>query len=164
MKKSLIGHGPAGTASDRPLGAASAATLVALREVFVGAALAAIAALLVASTEALAHHSPAVFDRTKEITLVGVVTEFRWGNPHCWIHLDVADATGTTVAWSVEMNPASLLARNGWTSKTIQAGDKVEVRVHPLRNDEKGGQYISVKLPSGATMDENRRELEVVRP
>jgi hypothetical protein len=120
--------------------------------------------LLAGSAAAHAHHSPAVFDRTREITLVGVVTEFRCGNPHCWIHLDVADATGTTAAWSVEMNPASLLARNGWTSKTIQPGDKVEVRVHPLRNDEKGGQYISVKLPSGTTMDENRRELEVVRP
>jgi hypothetical protein len=129
----------------------------------VGATLVATAALLAAST-ALAHHSPAVFDRTREITIVGVVTEFRWSNPHCWIHLDVADAAGVTAAWSVEMNPASLLARNGWTSKTIQPGDRVEVKVHPLRNDEKGGQYISVKLPSGATMDENRRELEVVRP
>jgi hypothetical protein len=121
-------------------------------------------ALLTVSAAVHAHHSPAVFDRTREITLVGVVTEFRWGNPHCWIHLDVADASGATAAWSVEMNPASLLARNGWTSKTIKTGDTVEVRVHPLRNDEKGGQYISVKLPSGATMDENRRELEVVRP
>jgi hypothetical protein len=129
-----------------------------------GAALAGAAALLAASTVAIAHHSPAVFDRTREITIVGVVTEFRWSNPHCWIHLDVADATGATAAWSVEMNPASLLARNGWTSKTLQPGDKVEVRVHPLRNDEKGGQYIWVKLPSGATMDANRRELEVVRP
>ena len=122
------------------------------------------AALLAVSTPAFAHHSPAVFDRTREITLVGIVTEFRWSNPHCWIHLDVADAAGATAAWSVEMNPASLLARNGWTSKTIQPGDTVEVRVHPLRNDEKGGQYISVKLPSGVAMDENRRELEVVRP
>lgn len=130
----------------------------------VGAAVAATLSSLLAASAALAHHSPAVFDRTREITLVGVVTEFRWSNPHCWIHLDVADAAGATSAWSVEMNPASLLARNGWTSKTIQPGDMVEVRVHPLRNDEKGGQYISVKLPSGATMDENRRELEVVRP
>jgi hypothetical protein len=130
----------------------------------VGAALAATAALLAISAPALAHHSPAVFDRSREITLVGVVTEFRWGNPHCWIHLDVAEATGATAAWSVEMNPASLLARNGWTSKTVQPGDRIEVKVHPLRNDEKGGQYISVKLPSGTSMDENTRELEVVRP
>jgi hypothetical protein len=149
MKKSIVGHSP--------VGAASAATLRGLRGITA-------AALLAVSAAATAHHSPAVFDRTKEITIVGVVTEFRWGNPHCWIHLDVADATGATATWSVEMNPASLLARNGWTSKTIQLGDRVEVKVHPLRNDEKGGQYISVKLPSGTTMDENRRELEVVRP
>ena len=152
MKISLVGS-IVGAASLR-VGAASR----------VGAALAATAALLAVSTPAFAHHSPAVFDRTREITLVGIVTEFRWSNPHCWIHLDVADAAGATAAWSVEMNPASLLARNGWTSKTILPGDRVEVRVHPLRDDEKGGQYISVKLPSGVTMDENRRELEVVRP
>jgi hypothetical protein len=157
-----VGAALAATAARRIVGAALAATAAPR---IVGAALAAIlVALLAVSAPALGHHSPAVFDRTREITIVGVVTEFRWGNPHCWIHLDVADATGATEAWSVEMNPASLLARNGWTSKTIQVGDKVEVKVHPLHNDEKGGQYISVKLPSGATMDENRRELEVVRP
>ena len=131
------------------VGAASAATLVAL---------------LAISASALAHHSPAVFDRSRQITVVGVVKEFHWGNPHCWIHLDVTDEAGSTATWSVEMNPAGVLVRNGWTSRTVQAGDKVEVKVYPLRNDEKGGQYISVKLPSGATMDENTRELQVVRP
>jgi hypothetical protein len=119
------------------------------------------AVLLCTSLAAFAHHSPAVFDRSRQITITGVVKEFRWGNPHCWIHLEVTDGSGTAM-WSVEMNPASLLARNGWTSKTIQPGDTVEVRVYPLRNDEKGGQYISIKLPDGRVMDS--REPEVVRP
>jgi hypothetical protein len=139
--------------------------LLVRRNAIVGAASAAIlVALLAATTAARAHHSPAVFDRSRQITIVGVVKEFRWGNPHCWIHLDVTDAAGETATWSVEMNPASLLARNGWTSRTVQTGDEIEVRVYPLRNDEKGGQYISLKLPNGTAMDENRRELEVVRP
>ena len=122
------------------------------------------AALLLGAGAALAHHSPAVFDRTQQITVEGVVTEFRWGTPHSWIHLDVARDGDGTQAWSVEMDPASMIARNGWTSKTLKPGDRVQVRVYPLRNDEPGGQYISIVLPGGKTMDEGRARLEVVRP
>lgn len=120
--------------------------------------------LLGASGAALAHHSPAVFDRTRQATIVGVVTEFHWSNPHCWIHLDVTNASGQTERWGVEMDPATVLARNGWTSRTLEPGDKVEVKVYPLRNDEKGGQYISLKLPNGKVMDADRERPVVVRP
>jgi Family of unknown function (DUF6152) len=109
----------------------------------------AIVALLLTAGAALAHHSPIVFDRTKQVTLTGVVTEFRWGNPHSWIHIDIADADGKVANWSIEMDPASHLAREGWRSTLIKAGDKITVVVYPLRNDEKGGQYISVTLPDG---------------
>jgi hypothetical protein len=115
--------------------------------------LAAFGALLLAGS-ALAHHSPIVFDRTKKVTIVGVVTEFKWSSPHAWIHLDVADAQGKIANWSVEMNPASLLARAGWKSTTIKPGDKVSIVVYPLRNDEKGGQYISITLPDGRVLGE----------
>ena len=52
------------------------------------------------------------------------------------------------------MNPASLLARQGWRSTTVKPGDKVSVTVYPLRNNEKGGQYISITLPDGKTLGE----------
>lgn len=110
-----------------------------------------LAMLLVGGT-VFAHHSPIVFDRTRQVTLTGVVTEFRWGNPHSWIHIDVADADGNVANWGIEMNPAGHLARDGWRSTTLKQGDKVSVVVFPLRNDEKGGQYISIKLPDGKTM------------
>jgi hypothetical protein len=115
------------------------------------AKIALVATLLVAGG-ALAHHSPIVFDRTKQVTLEGTVTEFRWGNPHSWIHLDVADASGKTANWSVEMDPASHLARQGWRSSTLKVGHEIAVIVYPLRNDEKGGQYISVTLPDGTKL------------
>ena len=105
--------------------------------------------LVLLGGSALAHHSPIVFDRTKQVTLMGTVTEFRWGNPHSWIHLDVADADGKVANWSIEMDPASHLAREGWKSSLLKAGDKISIVVYPLRNDEKGGQYISVTLPDG---------------
>ena len=106
-------------------------------------------AVLLAAGAAVAHHSPIVFDRTRQVTLDGVVTEFRWGNPHSWIHIDVAGTDGKVANWSIEMDPASHLARQGWRSSTLKQGDKISVVVFPLRNDEKGGQYISVTLPDG---------------
>jgi hypothetical protein len=112
-----------------------------------------LSSLLVAGA-AVAHHSPVVFDHTKQITIVGTVTEFKWSSPHAWIHIDVPDKDGKTYNWGVEMNPASLLARAGWKATTIKPGDKVEILVYPLRNDEKGGQYISIKLPDGRTLGE----------
>ena len=108
----------------------------------------ALTALLIVGT-AFAHHSPIVFDRTRQVTITGTVTEFRWGNPHSWIHIDVADKDGNVANWAVEMDPASHLAREGWRSSTLKPGDKIIVVVYPLRNDEKGGQYISVTLPDG---------------
>ena len=111
----------------------------------------ALTALLVVGT-AFAHHSPIVFDRTRQITITGTVTEFRWGNPHSWIHIDVADKDGKVGNWAVEMDPASHLAREGWRSSTLKPGDKISVTVFPLRNDEKGGQYISVTLPDGSKL------------
>ena len=108
-------------------------------------------ALLVAGT-ALAHHSPVVFDRTRTITVEGIVTEFKWSSPHSWIHLDVTDKDGKVGNWGVEMNPASLLTRGGWRANTIKPGDKVAITVHPLRNNEKGGQYISITLPDGSKL------------
>ena len=108
----------------------------------------ALTALLLVGT-AFAHHSPIVFDRTKQVTLDGTVTEFRWGNPHSWIHIDVADKDGQVANWSIEMDPASHLAREGWRSSMLKPGDKITVVVFPLRNDEKGGQYRSITLPDG---------------
>ena len=99
-----------------------------------------------------AHHSPIVFDRTRELTIVGTITEFKWSSPHAWIHIDVKDANGHVDNWGVEMDPASVLAKVGWKSTTLKPGDKVSIVVHPLRNDEKGGQYVSITLPDGSKL------------
>jgi hypothetical protein len=111
-----------------------------------------IAAAALCASAASAHHSPVVFDQTKKMSITGVVTEFKWGNPHSWIHLDVKDDSGTVGNWSIEMNPANNLAREGWRASTLKPGDTITVTVHPLRNNEKGGQFLSVKLPDGKVL------------
>ena len=111
-----------------------------------------IAAAVLGEGVATAHHSPIVFDHTRKVAITGTVTEFKWGNPHSWIHLDVKDEQGRVGNWSVEMNPANNLARDGWRASTLKPGDTITVVVYPLRNNEKGGQFISVKLPDGTTL------------
>jgi len=103
---------------------------------------------------ALAHHSPIVFDRTRKVSITGTVTEFKWGNPHSWIHVDVKDEHGVVGNWGVEMNPASNLAREGWRASTVKPGDTVTVTIYPLRNNEKGGQFVAIKLPDGTELGE----------
>src|SRR5262249_25861819 len=46
---------------------------------------------MLAASSAFAHHSHAMFDLDKQVTLVGTVKEFQWNNPHCWIQLLVPD-------------------------------------------------------------------------
>jgi len=116
--------------------------------------LAAGALAALAATSAVAHHSPAVFDQTRVIELSGVVTEFKWANPHSWIHLDVRNSDGVVESWAIEMNPPSYLVRGGWRSNTIKPGDAVTVTANPLRTDEKAGKYVAIKLPDGRILSE----------
>ena len=107
--------------------------------------------LLGSATPALAHHSGAGVDRTRTITVTGIVKDFRWTNPHSWIDLEVTDAKGTAV-WSVEMNPPPYLIRAGWKSSTLKPGDKVSVSLNPIRTGEPGGIFVSVTLADGRVL------------
>jgi hypothetical protein len=103
----------------------------------------------------MAHHSPAVFDRTKEVRLEGVVKEFRWSNPHSYIELEVKNEKGELALWAIEMNPPSYLVKAGWKATTIKAGDRVTIMINPLRTPETAGKFVSITLPSGKVLGEN---------
>jgi hypothetical protein len=109
------------------------------------------AVLLCLTAPAVAHHSGAGVDRTRTVTITGVVKDFRWTNPHSWIDLEVADGKGPTV-WSIEMNPPPFLIRAGWKSSTLKPGDKVSVTLNPIRTGEPGGIFVSVTLPDGKVL------------
>jgi hypothetical protein len=123
------------------------------------------AILAAAPCAALAHHSFAMFDRDKEVTLVGTVREFQWTNPHAFIEMDVPDANGTPAKWSIELNSPNNLTRQGWKSSMLKAGDKVSVTMNPLRDGKKGGLFVSVVLPDGKVIkDPTRRQLPPPEP
>jgi Family of unknown function (DUF6152) len=111
-----------------------------------------LAGMVLAAVPAAAHHSGAMFDRTKTVTLTGTVVQFGWTNPHSWISIDVPNANGGTDRWSVECNSPNNLARQGWKSTSLKAGDKVTILIHPLRNGDKGGSFMSAKLADGTIL------------
>lgn len=117
-----------------------------------------IAAILLASLwivgSAFGHHAAAGIDPEGSVTVKGVVTEFRWANPHSWIEMDVVNPQGVTQSWNFEMNPPSYLVRAGWTRSTLKPGDEVTVTARPFRNGDPGGLFLGVKLPDGKELSQ----------
>jgi hypothetical protein len=111
---------------------------------------------LALAAPAVAHHSFAMFDQTKTVTLKGKVTEFQWTNPHSWIELDVPGAGGKVDHWGIELNSPNNLTRQGWRRTTLKPGDSVSVTINPLRNGMKGGLFNTVVLPDGRTLGGER--------
>lgn len=112
---------------------------------------AALAALAVAAP-ASAHHSFAMFDQKKVMTLEGTVTQFQWTNPHSFIEIDVPGSSKPT-HWSIELNSPNNLKRQGWSRSSLKTGDKVTLRMNPLRSGEKGGLFLDVRLANGKVLD-----------
>ena len=118
------------------------------------------AVLTLVTAPVLAHHSPAAFDRTKQVKLVGTVKEFRWQNPHTWIEVIVKDEkTGQDVVWGVELTSPTYLVRAGWKSNTIKPGDKVTVVGNPVRSGEPAAIFVSLTLADGRTLFERPARL-----
>ena len=107
-----------------------------------------------AATPAMAHHSFAMFDAQKTLTMSGTVKEWQWANPHSWIEMTVPDTNGKVTQWSIELTSPAMLARRGWKHNTLMAGDKITLSFHPLRDGTTGGQLVSITLPNGQTMDD----------
>src|SRR5688572_3679891 len=92
---------------------------------------------------AFAHHSFSMFDRSKTVTISGTIESLDWVNPHAWLLVRVAGADNQADVWSFEMGGTGGLQRRGWQPDTVKKGDKVTVRVHPLRDGSYGGQFVS---------------------
>ena len=90
----------------------------------------ALTVLALSPAAALAHHSFAVFfDGNKSITITGVVTEFKFVNPHGLIVLQVKNKDGAMEEWKVETNSPSILRRRGWAPDSLKVGEDVSVNV-----------------------------------
>jgi len=101
-------------------------------------------------TPAPAHHSFAMFDADRTVTLQGTVKEFEWTNPHSWLHIMVRDeATGQQSVWALELSSPARLKRMGMSADSVKPGDAISVTFHPLKDGARGGQFLQAVLPDG---------------
>jgi hypothetical protein len=107
-------------------------------------------ALGVVAGPAFAHHSFAMFDDKKVMTLRGTVKEFQWTNPHTWIQLNVRGEGGAVQEWSIEGGSVNSLSRQGWKRNTLKVGDEITVMVHPLKSGDPGGSFMSAVFADGS--------------
>ncbi|MDR2215416.1 MAG: hypothetical protein LBE59_06210 [Nevskiaceae bacterium] len=108
------------------------------------------AGLLLAALPVAAHHSTAMFDFTKTVTLEGTIKDFQWTNPHTWTTVTVAGKEAGE--YGLEGMSPNYLAREGWSKRTLKPGDKVKLDVYPLKDGRKGGFMLSVTLPDGTLL------------
>uniref|UniRef100_UPI003019B26D DUF6152 family protein n=1 Tax=Caenibius fulvus TaxID=2126012 RepID=UPI003019B26D len=65
-----------------------------------------------------------------------------------FIEIDVP-VKGQTERWTIEMTSPNNLTNEGWKRTTLKTGDKVTLKIHPLRNGSKGGSYVAVRKADG---------------
>ena len=116
------------------------------------AAVAAAAGLTATPGTAAAHHAASMFDRERTVELTGTVREFQWTNPHIWIQIQVANASGEIEEWSVEGGVPNRLFRAGWRPNSFEPGDEVTIRGFPMRDGGHAALFIGAKLPDGSTL------------
>lgn len=89
-----------------------------------------------------AHHSFAVhFVSDRVITLKGVVTSFRFTNPHGIVTFDVVNEDGTVQEWRAETNSPNSLRRRGWSKDSIKVGEEITMLGFPTRD---GTPYVRI--------------------
>jgi hypothetical protein len=96
---------------------------------------------------ASAHHSAAMFDRAKTITLEGVVKSYSYTQPHSWVDVVVTPAGGgAPVEWGIECGTPPAMRAQGLTPTVLKAGDKIVARIHPLKDGRPGGSFIDITV------------------
>ena len=100
-----------------------------------------------------AHHSfPVHFVPEGVVTVSGVVTSFRFANPHGVLEFTVTNSGGEEATWRAETNSPSILRRRGWNKNSLEPGDAVTVTGWPARNDEQYMRIRSVTFSDGSVL------------
>ena len=100
-----------------------------------------------------AHHGNAALDMQKKLVLKGVVTDWRWQNPHSILKFDVKDDSGNVVNWSAEINNPADMVERGWTAHSIKIGDQLTITVNPVKSGKPVGRIVQVVFPDGRTLN-----------
>lgn len=101
---------------------------------------------------ALAHHANTPhYDASKAVSIEGVVSDFKFVNPHVVVYVDMANEDGTVSTWNCAFTAATALRRNGWSKDLFSAGDIVRIQGSAARRDPLGCWF------TGAVLEDGRR-------
>ena len=125
---------------------------------------------LMVSGPLFAHHSNAVVDKDKLITVTGTVTKFLFVNPHVATHFQVKDAQGKDVEWYAAGGNVHVLDDVGWNRQTLKPGEKILIQGHQMRDGRPMMFWRAVYKCNGeqiplepAILDEGRTRVQVVK-
>lgn len=111
-----------------------------------------------------AHHSFALFDLTKKITIEGTISEIKWATPHPWIWIVVpGEGSKQPTTWAVEGAGVGTLTRIGVKKTDFQPGTKVKMLIHPLKDGRPGGEFLQLTLPDGRVAGTGQNIIEVLK-
>jgi hypothetical protein len=98
------------------------------------------AAFICSAVSAGAHHSMALYE-FGQITVEGIVQEFRYINPHSVLVLRAANGNGGVTIWHLEGDAPAMLAREGVSSTSFRPGDHLKLGISRLKSGENGGMW-----------------------
>jgi hypothetical protein len=114
-------------------------------------------ALAMLSYQVAAHHSVAVYDRSKEVTLTGTVKSFQYTNPHSWLIVEVLEKNGKVTTWGFESEGPSSLMRAGIRKSDLAPGTKIVVVGHPMKDGRPAGTFVkATRLSDGKVFDPHK--------
>jgi hypothetical protein len=102
---------------------------------------------------ALSHHAQApVYDGTRTVTINGIVTEFRFINPHAMMAIEVTDDSGTKEVWAIELAGRLSLSRDGWSDDSVAVDEHVTITGHPMHSGANGLWLTRIVLGDGSEL------------
>jgi hypothetical protein len=108
---------------------------------------------LLAVTPVLAHHSFSTeYDRSKPVSVQGVVKKVEWQNPHIWFYVDVKDDKGKVNTWGFSGGPPAFLMRQGIKRDVMKVGDVVKVDGFRARDGSYNASGGKVTFPDGRSV------------
>src|SRR5687767_2363479 len=108
--------------------------------------------LLMVPVPISAHHSDALFDRSRLIKIKGTVTKYAFINPHVQIYFKVKEANGQFRIWTTQANAPGPMRKEGWSPDTLKPGDEVTVWGFANMDGRPGMTWVRIVMADGKAL------------
>jgi hypothetical protein len=109
---------------------------------------------LTTAATAASHHSYAMFDGARTLTVKGTVAKLEWTNPHIfiWVYVQNPAAENGFDLYAFENGSPNVLARGGWSRTTFAAGEELTIEYWPLVDGRTGGHFAQATRADGSVI------------